>query len=582
MRLLIIALCLIPIAYSQTIAVSINMSGSGSEQIVSAETGTLNSNATGTVNPFGTAAVTLSVTSNEAQGTATGTYSFSIPGSGSFNLSFSQPYNGSFNVETSGPISGGTGIFSSATGTLNVTYNGVLRTLSSGTFTLTGTGTLSGVMSVSGTPLDLYDATSAKPSGTDSIATHGPLAVSFSTGSAAVNLTDVSALISNGGPLVLNLFSPDARALAGQLAAERRSIARPAAGTPGLFPPPSSGTAVALFSDVSSPSALIQDIGTLPDTALPPSGDVAFFDFPVTPPVLLNPNTQYWIVFAAASASPAGLVWTTNTSGPGVASQFLLYDGAVDRNNGDAYQVQITAQTPAPPPPPAPTITSFYNGASFATGATVSAGSLATLFGTGFGVQTSPTGSSLPTVLASTSVTVNMVPAPLDFVNPTQINFEVPLETADGPATAIVTSNGVPSAAFTFQVAPAAPGIFLYDTTRAIAQNLPSYSLNGPTNPASPGDYLVVYLTGQGPVSGPALKDGIEVPAPPPLYTAKLPHSATVDGKDANVAFLGLASGFVGLAQADVQVPAGLKTGDYPLVITVNGVKSNTATVSVK
>ena len=48
------------------------------------------------------------------------------------------------------------------------------------------------------------------------------------------------------------------------------------------------------------------------------------------------------------------------------------------------------------------------------------------------------------------------------------------------------------------------------------------------------------------------------------------------------MAFLGLASGFVGLAQADVQVPEGLKAGDYPLVITVNGVKSNTATVSVK
>jgi uncharacterized protein (TIGR03437 family) len=178
--------------------------------------------------------------------------------------------------------------------------------------------------------------------------------------------------------------------------------------------------------------------------------------------------------------------------------------------------------------------------------------------------------------------TVNMVPAPLNFVNPTQINFEVPLETAVGPATAIVTSNGVPSAAFTIQVAPAAPGIFLYETTRAIAQNLPSYSLNGPNDPASPGDYLVVYLTGQGPVSGPALKDGVIVPSPPPVFTATLPYSATIGGKDATVAFLGLASGFVGLAQADIQVPEGLKTGDYPLVITVNGVMSNVATVSVK
>ena len=179
MRLLIIGLFLIPIAYSQTIAVSINMSGSGSEQIVSAETGTLNSNATGTVNPFGTAAVTLSVTSNEGQGTATGTYSFSIPGSGSFNLSFSQPYNGSFNVETSGPIKVVVPESSAVPRARSMLRITALRTQSSGTFTLTGTGTLSGVTPVSGTPLELYDATSAKPSGTDSIARHGPLGCRF-------------------------------------------------------------------------------------------------------------------------------------------------------------------------------------------------------------------------------------------------------------------------------------------------------------------------------------------------------------------------------------------------------------------
>ena len=316
-------------------------------------------------------------------------------------------------------------------------------------------------------------------------------------------MTEVSALISNGGhprTQSLQLGCTGTRWAVGGGATVH---SKPAAGTPGLFPPPASGTALALFSDVSSPSASDSGHRHVTRHRAAANGGRRLFRFPVTPPVPLNPNTQYWIVFASASASPAGLVWTTNTSGPGVASQFLLYDGAVDRNNGDAYQVQITAQTPAPPPPPpAPTITSFYNGASFVTGATVSAGSLAALFGTGFGVQELlPPALPCPTVLASTSVTVNMVPAPLDFVNPTQINFEVPLETADGPATAIVTSNGVPSAAFDFQVAPAAPGIFLYDTTRAIAQNLPSYSLNGPTNAASPGDYLVVYLTGQGPVA---------------------------------------------------------------------------------
>jgi len=582
MRLMIFALCLIPVADAQTIAVSIDLRGDASS-IQTGPTLTLNGNGTGTVAPFGTAAVTASASWNQDQESVTGTYSFSLPGSGSFNVNFSQPYDGALTIETSGPISGGTGIFSAAAGTLDVTYNTAILTDSSGTFTgtftLTASGTLSGVTPVSAVPpVDLYDATSATPGGTDSIATYGPLAVSFSTGSAPVNLTDVSALISNGGPLVLNLFNSDARIPAGQWAAPRRSTAKPGLGALALFPPPSSGTAVALFSDVSSPGALIQDIGALPDTALPPAGDAAFFDFPVSPPILLNANTQYWIIFASASASPAGLVWTTDTSGPGVAGQSLLYAGTVEPNAGDAFQLKITAQTPPPPPP---TVTAVDNGASFVAGAAVSAGSLATIFGTGFGAQTSASVVPLPAVLAGTSITVNGVSAPLNFVNPTQINFEVPLETAPGPAMAIVTSNSGPSAAFTFQVEPAAPGIFLYDTTRAIAQNYSDNSLNGPSSPASPGDYLIVYLTGQGPVSGPALTDGVLTPAPPPFFTATLPNSATIGGKDATIAFLGLSPGFVGLAQADIQVPQ-LEAGDYPLVINVNGVKSNPATVSVK
>jgi uncharacterized protein (TIGR03437 family) len=146
---------------------------------------------------------------------------------------------------------------------------------------------------------------------------------------------------------------------------------------------------------------------------------------------------------------------------------------------------------------------------------------------------------------------------------------------------AIVTSNTVPSAAFTFQVVAAAPGILLYDTTRAVAQNHSDNSLNGPHSPAAPGDYLIVYMTGQGPVSGPALTDGVPTPAPPPFFTATLPNSATIGGTDASIAFLGLSPGWIGLAQADIQVPQ-LKAGDYPLVITVNGVQSNAATVSVK
>lgn len=45
--------------------------------------------------------------------------------------------------------------------------------------------------------------------------------------------------------------------------------------------------------------------------------------------------------------------------------------------------------------------------------------------------------------------------------------------------------------------------------------------------------------------------------------------------------FSGLAPGLIGVGQANVQVPS-LPTNDYPLVLTVNGVSSNSVTIAVK
>jgi uncharacterized protein (TIGR03437 family) len=99
-----------------------------------------------------------------------------------------------------------------------------------------------------------------------------------------------------------------------------------------------------------------------------------------------------------------------------------------------------------------------------------------------------------------------------------------------------------------------------------------------PQSPAPAGSLIVAYLTGIGPLSAtPA--DGTAAPLSP-LSQAILPFSATIGGVDAPVQFLGLTPTLVGLAQANIQVPA-LPTGDYPLIVTVGGVSSAPATVSV-
>ena len=57
-------------------------------------------------------------------------------------------------------------------------------------------------------------------------------------------------------------------------------------------------------------------------------------------------------------------------------------------------------------------------------------------------------------------------------------------------------------------------------------------------------------------------------------------NSVTVSGKVAKVNHVGLSGGTVGLYQANFVIP-NVIAGDHPLVITVNGVKSTPATITI-
>jgi uncharacterized protein (TIGR03437 family) len=65
------------------------------------------------------------------------------------------------------------------------------------------------------------------------------------------------------------------------------------------------------------------------------------------------------------------------------------------------------------------------------------------------------------------------------------------------------------------------------------------------------------------------------------LSTATSSWGATFGTVTAKVDFAGLAPGFIGLLQMNIEVPATLNTQDYLLTLILNGQKSNAATVSV-
>ncbi len=176
----------------------------------------------------------------------------------------------------------------------------------------------------------------------------------------------------------------------------------------------------------------------------------------------------------------------------------------------------------------------------------------------------------LSNTLNGVTLYVNSLPAPIFYVSDVQINFQVPTEsTADTGTLTLQATTGSTTVALTLQ--SAAPGIFQYGVNRAVAVDYPT-PLNSETAPVASGQTLVVYLTGIG-NADPTLTDGYPTPSTS-LFPSPYTGTASIGGVDAPVAFLGLAPGFVGLAQANITVPS-LPNGDYPLTFTLTVPNSN-------
>jgi uncharacterized protein (TIGR03437 family) len=217
--------------------------------------------------------------------------------------------------------------------------------------------------------------------------------------------------------------------------------------------------------------------------------------------------------------------------------------------------------------------------------ARISPGALASIYGSGFGTSTFVADDGRPWPTSTTnlvSVQVNGVAAPLYYVSPGQINFQVPWATPTaGTVNVAVAVSGGSSNIAAAPVGTAAPGLF-YDQVSgaAIVQNTPDYSLNSASNPAPAGSTIVAYLTGSGPVA-PAAKDGTPAPSDT-LSWATSVYSAKIGSAAATVSFTGLTPGFIGLAQMNIVVPPTLAPGVYPLSVTIDGQTSNSGTIAVK
>ncbi len=241
------------------------------------------------------------------------------------------------------------------------------------------------------------------------------------------------------------------------------------------------------------------------------------------------------------------------------------------------------------------------NGASFARDQPdkrVAPGSIISIFGSN--LAASPAfADSIPisTALGDVqSVTFNGIAAPIIFAAPGQINVQLPWEevapsggTTNVPVVVTRKSNGASQPVQT-PIGMYSPGIFTAPASgagQALALIFPDNAIAGPvgsipgrtTRPAKPGDILQIYATGLGPVTS-TPNDGAS-----PAGTANTTTKPVVKIGDvtASVQFSGLAPGFVGLYQVNIEVPSGAPIGDaVSLQIQIGGVTSTSqATIAV-
>jgi uncharacterized protein (TIGR03437 family) len=276
---------------------------------------------------------------------------------------------------------------------------------------------------------------------------------------------------------------------------------------------------------------------------------------PATPSVSVNPanlaagtytgNVQ--IAAAGAAGSPASITLTLAVQGPQTAGN----------------------------------ITSVSNAASFQPG--FASATWVAIFGTNLSASTRTWGAGdfvndlLPASLDGVSVTINGIPAYVEYISPAQINVLAPDDATTGAVQVQVTAAGQKSNSFTAQKQPFAPAFFTFASGKYVAAQHANYSYVGApgliagvtTTPAQPGEIILLYGTGFGPTS-PALPTASQISKAEPLANTV---QIAIGGVTANVIFAGLTES--GLYQFNVTVPS-LPSGDAPVVAAIGGVQTQT------
>jgi len=251
---------------------------------------------------------------------------------------------------------------------------------------------------------------------------------------------------------------------------------------------------------------------------------------------------------------------------------------SVGGTNNDGVVFSLTYSAP---PPPAPNINANGVVPVYSTVPVIQTGEWISIYGSNLAAKSATWNNDFPTSLGGTRVTIGGEQAYLWYVNPGQINMQVPDGLSTGSTSVVVTTpSGSATAAVT--VALQAPAFCLLDSKHVAgiilrsdasgAYGSGSYDILGPTGKtlgyptvaATAGDSVELFGVGFGPVNPP-------VPAGQPFSGAAAtvaPVTVYLNGISITPTFAGMSS--AGLYQLNITIPSGLPTGDVFLQATVS------------
>ena len=265
---------------------------------------------------------------------------------------------------------------------------------------------------------------------------------------------------------------------------------------------------------------------------------------------LTNPQVGLYSATWSPTATGGQVHVTARATAPGLAAATAEITGAVLPNQAPVLFPNGTFSNANPIP-----------------GGPVAPGSIAQVTGVGLASSAMEAEDSpLPAVLNQTGVLIGASAAPLFAVSPDRLKIQIPADLdPNRQHTIVVSVNGAYTVPDVISVAPAAPAI-LTDSDGLAA------------SPAHAGDVITIFLEGMG-ATNPPFASGT---AAGPNAAVELQPAVTIGGETAAVSHAGLVPDMIGIYEITLQIPRDLAPGDLTLVVTQNGVASNSGIVPVR